>query len=225
MNAPAPERPRAWPLYRAMVGVGLVCGLVIVGVYQLTAPRIARNEAEALQRAIFRVLPAATSSRTFAWTGDGFSPAGDGDSGELVHAGYADDGGLAGLAVEAVGMGYQDRIRVLYGYDPMAQAVVGMQVLESRETPGLGDRISTDPAFQANFEALDVSLDAEGDSLAHPVVAVKHGEKTGAWEVDGITGATISSEAIADLLHRSASTWMPRVQAHLEDFRRPEEQP
>ena len=40
-----------WPMYRAMVGVGLGCGLLIVAVYQLTRPIIERNEAEALQRA------------------------------------------------------------------------------------------------------------------------------------------------------------------------------
>ena len=51
--------PPIWPLYRALVGVGLVCGLLIVSVFVLTGPVIARNEAEALQRAVFQVLPGA----------------------------------------------------------------------------------------------------------------------------------------------------------------------
>ena len=47
-------------------------------------------------------------------------------------------------------MGYQDVIRILlYGYSPEHQAIVGMRVLESRETPGLGDKIEKDPAFLA----------------------------------------------------------------------------
>ena len=43
---------------------------------------------------------------------------------------------------------------------------------------------------RANFEALDVALSADGQSLAHPVEAVKSGAKTAPWQVDGITGAT-----------------------------------
>ena len=35
-------------LYRAMVGVGVLCGAAIVGVYQWTGPIIATNRAEAL---------------------------------------------------------------------------------------------------------------------------------------------------------------------------------
>ena len=57
-------------MYRAMVGVGLGCGLLIVSVYQLTGPTIARNRAEALRRAIFEVLPGAGSSETFRVTQD-----------------------------------------------------------------------------------------------------------------------------------------------------------
>ena len=36
--------------------------------------------------------------------------------------------------------------------------MIGLQVLSSNETPGLGDRISKDAAFRKNFEALDASL-------------------------------------------------------------------
>ena len=44
--------PSAWPMARAMVGVGLACGLLIVLVVEWTRPAIERNRAEALQRAI-----------------------------------------------------------------------------------------------------------------------------------------------------------------------------
>ena len=46
------SQPSSWPLYRALVGVGIVCGLLIVSVYVLTLPVIARNEAEALQHGL-----------------------------------------------------------------------------------------------------------------------------------------------------------------------------
>jgi electron transport complex protein RnfG len=60
-----PVQATTWQMYRAMVGVGLLCGLLIVTVYQVTLPVIKRNEAEALERAIFQVLPDAKVSATF----------------------------------------------------------------------------------------------------------------------------------------------------------------
>ncbi len=41
---PDTTRPPGWPMYRALVGVGLVCALLIVSVYLTTMPVIARNE-------------------------------------------------------------------------------------------------------------------------------------------------------------------------------------
>lgn len=209
----APSATSAWPMYRAMVGVGTLCGLLIVSAYQLTRPRIERLREEALQRAILEVVPGAASSRTFAVAADGsFAPAGaQARGGKRLHAAYGADGALVGVAVEGAGMGYQDTIRLIWGYAPDAQTAVGLKVLESKETPGLGDKILTDPAFLANFRALDLAL--ERDALAHPVVAVKHGEKSAPWQVDGITGATISSKAIAKIVSESAAEWAPRIRA------------
>ncbi|MGI9589888.1 MAG: FMN-binding protein [Myxococcota bacterium] len=219
----APPRldPGVWPMYRAMVGVGLACGLLIVGVYQLTKPVIERNEAEALQRAIFQVLPAARASIAFERVEQDWRSLEPGAraTGPVVHAAYDADQQLVGVAVEAGQMGYQDVIRLLYGYAPDEQAIVGIRVLESRETPGLGDRIEKDPDFLQNFERLDVSLVADGSALAHAIEAVKHGEKEHPWQVDGITGATISSVAVADALAHSASAWIPLIRRDLDAFR------
>jgi electron transport complex protein RnfG len=91
-------------------------------------------------------------------------------------------------------------------------------VLASKETPGLGDRIETDAAFLKNFERLDVTLAEDHSAPANPIRAVKHGKKEHAWEVDGITGATISSVAIAAMLRDSTTFWIPRIRARLDDF-------
>jgi electron transport complex protein RnfG len=206
-------------MYRAMVGVGLLCGFLIVSAYEFTRPVIARNRAEALQRAILQVLPEAQTSGTFRWADDHFEPAGEGAAGPFVHAGYGPDGQIVGLALEAQGMGYADIISILYGYSPEKEAVIGFRVLESKETPGLGDRIETDPDFLVNFEALDVSRGADGQTLAQDVLTVKHGTKTNPWEIDAITGATISSVAIGDMLRASTGVWVPRVAARLDEFR------
>lgn len=213
----------AWAMYRSMVGVGLVCGFLIVSVFELTRPVIERKRAEALERAILEVVPGAESSRSFRWSaGERFEVATGGAKGERrIHAAYGAEGELVGVAIEAQGMGYQDTIRVIYGYAPERQTIVGLQVLESKETPGLGDKIEIDPRFRANFEALDVTVAESGSGLAQPVVAVKQGEKTEAWQVDGITGATISSKAIARILDLSAAEWAPRIRRQLDDLREP----
>ena len=209
-------------MYRAMVGVGLMCGVLIVSVFQWTRPIIERKQAEALQRAIFHVLPQARSSATFRLNGERFEiDPGPGQSAgdQLVYAGYDEEQELVGVAIEAQGMGYQDVIRVLYGYSFAEDAIIGIRVLDSKETPGLGTRIETDPQFLENFVRLDVSLNADGSALQNAIEAVKNGKKEHAWQVDGITGATVSSVALANLLNRSAAIWIPRIRRSLNDLR------
>lgn len=222
--APAPAAPtvRAWPMLRAMVGIGLVCGLAIVTAYQWSKPIIERNRAEALRKAVFQVLPGAAESVTFRFDeAAGFAPlAGPAAGAELVYAGYDAQGALVGVAIEAAGMGYQDTIRVLYGYAPEKQTIVGFQVLESRETPGLGDKIGFDPEFLANFAALDVALTADLAALAHPLQMVKKGEKSEPWQIDAITGATVSSRAVTEILRGSAATWAPRIAPRVDQLRK-----
>jgi electron transport complex protein RnfG len=205
-----------------MVGVGLLCGLLIVTVFQVTRPVIKRNKAEALQRAIFQVLPAARSSTTFRITGDERFEVlqGEGAGEQLIYAGYDEQERLVGLAVEAQGMGYQDVIRVLYGYSFAEDAIVGIRVLESKETPGLGDKIETDPEFLENFVRLDVALTDDLSAILHPIEPVKRGNKEHPWQIDAITGATISSKAIANILRNSSAYWIPRIRRNLDDFRK-----
>lgn len=216
----APSPAPAGPMYAAVVLVGIVCGLAIVIVYQTTGPVIQRNRIEMRQQAIFDVLPGAVTSTAFRFDASGeFEPVpADSAAANLVFAGYDEQEQLVGIAIEAQGMGYQDVIQLLYGYSFEHQAVIGVEVLASRETPGLGDRIETDADFQQNFEALDVRLTDDGEQVLHPITFVKPGEKNAAWQIDGISGATISSQAVADILRKSTGTWIPRVRARRSDF-------
>ncbi len=214
-------RARVWPMYQAMVGIALVCGVLIVLAFQWTKPIIEKNRAEALEKAIFYVLPEAKASKTFVLReGDRFEAlAGKAGKAKVVHAGYDESGRLVGFAIQAQGMGYQDNVVVLYAYKPDLGAVTGFRVLETRETPGLGDKIDIDPGFLANFEKLVVELDPDLQSVVHPIEVVKHGTKTQPWQIDAITGATVSSTAVAKILRESTGFWAPRLQQHLDDFR------
>ena len=132
-----------------------------------------------------------------------------------------DSEGMLGALVESgalVAANPQDAdvIRVLYGYSFADDAIVGIRVLETKETPGLGDKIETDPVFLENFHRLDVSLTEDISAILNPIVPVKSGEKEHPWQVDCITGATISSKAIANMLSKSSRHWVPRIRQHLD---------
>lgn len=210
----------AWPMYRALVGLGCGCAFLLALVFVTTKPTIQAKQAAHLEKAVLNVLPGAVKKTNFIYQPDGgFVVANQEQDGHLFYAGYNTEGELVGIAIAAVGMGYQDNIQVLYGYDPRSQTIVGMQVLASKETPGLGDKIETAPHFRANFNALDVALSPKGIELQNPVVAVKQGQKQNPWQIEGITGATISSKAIAHIIHSSASTLLTKVKRHEADFR------
>jgi len=216
-NHTAPDMS-SFKMLRAMVGIGILCALLIVLTYEGTFSQIEKNKAEALERAIFKVVPGMVSKRNFILKNDGSIEPENGQDGKLLYAGYDQDGQLAGVAIEASGQGFADILRILYGYDPAKQAVIGFYVLESKETPGLGDKIEKDASFLANFEALDVAVDEEAKKLINPVTAVKNGEKEKAWEIDCITGATITSRAIGSIMATSSEAWIPAIREQRDVF-------
>ncbi len=182
---------------------GLGSGLAIVLAYVGTLPMIEANRAEALRRAVLKVVPSADVMQQVVYR-EGQIVAEPGETEDpAIYAAYK-DGVLMGYAIPSQGGGFQDTIRLIYGYDPTRQVVVGMEILESKETPGLGDKIFKDDVFLENFVALNV----------HPkVVCVKNGKKTQDNEVDGISGATISSKAVANIIQAGNEAWLERLPA------------
>jgi electron transport complex protein RnfG len=205
-------------MYRAIVGIGALCGLLIVTVYQTTAARIQQNQERFLAQAVSQVLPEARSTLGVAATDNGGLENTAEDLPLPVFLGYDITGELIGAVITAEGMGYQDKIRVLYAYSFDRDAITGFKILDSKETPGLGDRVEKEPHFLANFDRLDATLAPGGRSLLHPIVTVKQGQKTNPWEIDGITGATITSEAIGNILNDSASIWAPVLERNAQNF-------
>lgn len=207
-------------MLRAMVGIGALCALLIVLTYESTLPRIERLKENALQEAIFKVIPGISKTKAFRLSDGKFVEMNkEKSSEEIIYAGYNENEELMGLAIPAEGQGYADIIKVLYGYDPQNENIVGMYVLESKETPGLGDKIEKDEDFKSNFKAMDVTLTTNDSKLIHSIKTVKSGTKTEPWQIDGITGATISSRAIGDILDNSTKKWLPIIQKRLDDLR------
>lgn len=219
-SIPAQEAQSSTKMLRAMVGIGALCALLIVLTYEGTLPRVERLKSEALEKAIFKVLPGTEQTKMFILDENNrfVQIIGKDNPGQVIYTGYDASGKITGMAIEASGQGYADILRILYGYEPETQKVVGFYVLESKETPGLGDKIEKDPNFLANFIALDVSLNEDQSGLQNSVTPVKQGEKQHPWEVDGITGATISSRAIGNIINASAQQWVPLIYRNKSDF-------
>ncbi|MEZ5276898.1 MAG: FMN-binding protein [Opitutaceae bacterium] len=208
----APELPSSRSLIVTLGVIAMLSGLFIVLAYQLTKPQIALNRQRAMEKAIFAVIPEATSRTNLKVDASGLKVLPDDAFAEAnVFAAYNAKGELAGLAMEASARGYQDVVTVLYGYSLDSQSIIGMTVLDSRETPGLGDRVESDPGFIANFENLDARLTDDGSAIANPIVTVKNGKKTQAWQIDGISGATVTSTAIGNGLRESTGRLLPLV--------------
>ncbi len=225
MNAPAPieqKRTSVWEMYRSIVGIGAFCALMIVSVYQGTAGRIAENKARFLSNAIAQVLPAVRSTVEVSLDTNGALVAATEPANLPAFLGYGEDGELVGAVITAQAMGYADIITVLYSYSFDLEAIVGFKVLETKETPGLGDKVETEPHFLANFDALDARLNDDGTALANAIVTVKEGEKTEPWQLDGITGATITSDAIGVILNQGSSYWLPALERDAREFQPPQ---
>jgi len=225
MNAPDPlqqKKTSTWEMYRSIVGIGAFCALLIVSVYQGTAGRIADNKARFLSKAIAQVLPAVQSTVEVSLDANGALVAATEPANLPVFLGYGEDGELVGAVITAQAMGYADNITVLYSYSFDLEAIVGFKVLETKETPGLGDKVEIEPHFLANFEALDARLSDDGTALANAIVTVKQGEKTEPWQLDGITGATITSDAIGVILNQGSSYWLPAIERDAREFQPPQ---
>lgn len=224
-DAPKTEIP-TFDMVRTLGLVSVICGIIIVAVYEFTLPAVNANKKLALERQVFKVLPSAQSVVTYFATPSGIAVAAAGQEqapagGMTFYAVYDAANSLSGIAAEASSAGYADQVRVLYAYDVAKQAITGIGVIAMRETPGIGDKIITDQAFLKNFAALDTRLNAEMTALANAVKVVKHGTKTSPWQIDAIAGATVTSKAVGRGINESAQKLLPMLVPHIDKLRKP----
>lgn len=168
--------------------ITVLSGGILAGWDLVTKPRIAFHRLEALKAAIGDVLPAHdtyTSEET--------------EFGTLYIATRDSLDDPIGFAFMAVGSGFQGELRIMVGMTPDMTQLTGIKVLGQIETPGLGTKIVVDPSnkqdpywFPAQFEGIHVSPE---------IVALKNAKPTRNNEVQGITGATITSIAVTHILN------------------------
>lgn len=216
-SAPTPIMPSPLRLIATLGLIAMLSGFVIVLIHEVTLEPIARNHREALERAVQQVLAGTEAQVGFAIQDDRLVALDEDSLGQAdLFAGFDAEGNLVGVALTGIARGYAGDIRVLYGYSPSSQQIIGFTVLQSSETPGLGDKIEKDSRFLANFERLEVQVSEAGDTIANPVVTVNEGAKQHPWEIDGITGATVSSVAVGRAIRESTERWVPLIYAQRE---------
>lgn len=99
-----------------------------------------------------------------------------------------------GYAFLTEGQGYQGPIKILCGVDSQFDKILGIEIIESTETPGLGARIN-EAWFKKQFAALNIN----------GLISYVKGKPQGDREIEAITGATVSSKAVVDILNKAVS--------------------
>ena len=193
-------------LLGTMGGAGAVAGLLIVLVFQFTLPTVLANRAARLETAIQQVLPGIAKAEPLYLVNGALTsavPSGaDPRKLEKIYLGVDASGSPVGFAIPASEPGFQDVIDMIFGFDPDKPGTLGLVILGSRETPGLGDKIES-PQWLAQF----------GDAGA-PLMPVKAGNAKLPQEVDMITGATISSRTVIGAINKAIARWSPIIAAY-----------
>lgn len=104
------------------------------------------------------------------------------------------DGVLQLIVLPMVTQGYASRIRAMLALEPDLRTVAALSITEQGETPGLGARIE-EPAWQAQWAGKQVA-----DETGQIVLDVVRGRAEGPYQVDGISGATRTSNAIGNMI-------------------------
>lgn len=204
---PLPSRVEVppWRLLATLGGAGALAGLLIVLAYNWTRPAIEAHRAEVLRAALEEVLRAPARADTIFLVGSALSErapsAGKPGAVERIYRGVDASGRNTGYAIVASEAGFADQVTLMFGLDIASGEVLGIRVLSSKETPGLGDRIER-PSFTAQFARALAPLRGVKDTAAK-------GSDRGAIVM--ITGATISSRTVIREINNAVARWSPLI--------------
>lgn len=160
--------------------IGVVSGALLSQISGWAAPKIEMHRKAATEKAIYLVQPEAKNYQKV-----------ESVDFELYKV-FDENENTIGYALPYEGNGFQGVIRLMVGVKADLNQLVGLEVLEQVETPGLGTKIVEDD-FTGMFEELS----------AEPKVNwVKGAAPDDPNEIQAITGATISSVAVVDIINK-----------------------
>lgn len=171
--------------------IGLVAAGLLSGVHQLTHERIRQQaEQQALSTLTQLVDPERYDNdlirdRFSAWIGGLENPS-------TLYRARRDGEPMALIADITTSQGYSGDIRLVAALEPDG-TLIGVRVLEHRETPGLGDQIES--------RRSDWIRQFEGRSLGAPPAEAWAPDRRGG-DFDTLSSATITSAAVIDAVQR-----------------------
>ena len=169
--------------------LSLCFGGVLAGVQLALQPRIEENKLAETRSQIPLLVPGAREEESKV----------DTVAGQRVYRALS-SGRQIGWVIGGGGQGFADRIELLVGVDVGAEKITGLYVLEQKETPGLGNKI-VEEGWRQQFV---------GKAAGRELVVTKGGASED-YEIDAITGATISSESVCQIVNRT----LPRMRSEL----------
>jgi Na+-transporting NADH:ubiquinone oxidoreductase subunit C len=190
-------RERAWTLF-FMLAVTVVFGSAVSALHVATQARVRENGTLFLRRAVRAAagLPKLPDAELPAWFASAVAPV---TNAARPHYEVRLSGEASAPRVrvfERAGAGLWGTIRAAVGVAEGADGpnLSGVAILEQQETPGLGARID-EPWFAEQLRGKRGTLRLVPEGTRSPE----------ADEIDGITGATITSAAVRDILNRVLS--------------------
>jgi electron transport complex protein RnfG len=172
----------------ALFVITAVAGLFMAAVYSVTKEPIAASQKAKINNAIRMVIP------EFETISDTLLMPEDGKDSIRIHR-LMTGTQNSGMAVETyTDKAFSGRFTLMVGFTPNG-TISNIEVLEHKETPGLGTKMAL-PAFKNQFNGLKIS-DLPGGKLT---------VKKDGGTVDAITAATISSRAFCDAVNRAYTT-------------------
>ncbi len=172
----------------ALFVITAVAGLALSAVYSVTKEPIAISQKAKINNAIKMVIP------EFETIADTVLMPQDGKDSIRIHR-LLKGTENSGVAVETyTDKGFSGRFSLMVGFAPDG-SISNIEVLEHKETPGLGTKMAL-PAFKDQFKGLKLS-ELPGEKLK---------VKKDGGSVDAITAATISSRAFCDAVNRAYET-------------------
>jgi len=163
--------------------VAIISGALLGYFGSYTRPYIIENQKKEIDTAINKVLPGIDKNEELINKND-----------FKVFKGYKDDN-VVGYAVYAKGVGFQDVITLMFGLDKNMDTLFKLEILEQKETPGLGAKITEKDPFLRFWEDRNINQKIE---LAKPPKSKQELEKN---QVNAISGATISSESVIKIVN------------------------
>ncbi|NLX12341.1 MAG: FMN-binding protein [Phycisphaerales bacterium] len=166
--------------------MGATFAVLLAGAQTSLSGRIKENQEKALNEAIGAVVSGTVTTERVKINGY------DRDVFKCLDT----NGKMTGWAIEGVGMGFADKIRLVIGLGPDAATISGLKVIDNIETPGLGNKIADEgpDTFAEQFPGLRAVAE---------IAVVKGKPDEAGNEIQAITGATISSDAVAKIVNEA----------------------